>query len=386
MATFMDSVYDRLLAAAAPDLVAQLAPNFLQEIILDFFKSIVDEFQNGAGVSGLAAKSAGNLHSLTHLPADPSCPVCVQAKITKAPATTKHEGFKDVAISFGDRIHCDLVGPTRASINDEVYAMVTRDEATNYPPVRALRNKSSEETVAAWKDMYSGLQIRSVRTDNGGEFDRHFHEHMVASRIRHERLLPNRPQTTARAERFHRPLAEGMRSLMLMGRVPYVFWAFCFAVFAFLYARTAPAIGQPSPFELRFGKPYNNVEPLHPFGSARYFLEEQQLDEFGPRGRLGIVLGYGRLHSYVVLDLEHYTHSKGEVRIIHTRDVRLLPEPRLPFHEFQVLSADAALSVARLFNYCMMLTLCLQQLVMMVGASCANCGLSVTGLSPARFV
>lgn len=110
----------------------------------------------------------------------------------------------------------------------------------------------------------------------------------------------------------------------------------------FLYARTAPASGQSSPFELRFGRPYN-VESLHLFGSACYFLEEQQLDKFEPRGGLGVVLGYGRLHSYVVLDFEHHTHSKGEVRIINTRDVRFLPEPRFPFHEFQVLSPDAAL-------------------------------------------
>ena len=148
--------------------------------------------------------------------------------------------------------------------------------------------------------MYGGLQIRSVRTDNGGEFDGHFHEHMVVSKIRHERSLPNRPQTNARAERFHRTFAEGMRSLMLMSGVPYVFWPFCVAAFVFLYARTAPASGQSSPLELRFSRPYK-VESLHPFGSACYFFEEQQLDKFEPRGRLGVVLGYGRLHSYVLL-------------------------------------------------------------------------------------
>ena len=113
-------------------------------------------------------KSVRHLHSLIHLPADPSCPVCVQAKITKTPATRKQEDPKDVATSFGDRIHCDLVGPTRENINDEVYAMVMPDEATNYPSVRAFRNTSSEKNIAAWKDMYGGLQIRSVRTDNGG--------------------------------------------------------------------------------------------------------------------------------------------------------------------------------------------------------------------------
>ena len=120
-----------MLAAVAPNLVAQLAPNFLQEIVVKFFESIVDEFQNGAGVSGLAAKSVGQLQSLTHLPANPSCPVCVQIKMTNTPAARKLEDSNDVATSLGDRIRCELVSPTPARINDEVYAMVARDEATN---------------------------------------------------------------------------------------------------------------------------------------------------------------------------------------------------------------------------------------------------------------
>ena len=68
---------------------------------------------------------------------------------------------------------------------------------------------------------------------------------ILDSKVRHERSLPNRPHTNARAERFHRTLAKGMTSLMLMSGVPYVFWVFCLAVFVFLYACTAPATGQP---------------------------------------------------------------------------------------------------------------------------------------------
>ena len=62
MATFMDSVYDRLLAAAAPDLVAQLAPNFLQEIILEFFESII--FRSHFGSSHFGSSVAQVLLSL----------------------------------------------------------------------------------------------------------------------------------------------------------------------------------------------------------------------------------------------------------------------------------------------------------------------------------
>ena len=66
-----------------------------------------------------------------------------------------------------DRSHCDQVG--------------THDEATNYPSVRVLRNTFSEETAAKWKDMHKGLQSRSVHTDNGGEFDGHFHDSLKSS-------------------------------------------------------------------------------------------------------------------------------------------------------------------------------------------------------------
>ena len=146
---------------------------------------------------------------------------------------------------------------------------------------------------------------------------------MVASKIHHERSLPNTPQTNACAARFHRTLAERHAIIDVDERgslcvldisvfVPNGARHF-FGVqvrLEFLPVLLQPD-GQSSPFELPFGRPYN-VESLHPFGSARYFLEEQHLDKFEPRGRLGVVLGYGRLHSYGVRDFEHYTPCEGE--------------------------------------------------------------------------
>ena len=190
---------------------------------------------------------------------------------------------------FGERIHCDLVGPTKASLNGEMYAIVTRDEATGHPSVRPLRSKTAAETAAAWNDMPGGLNppVLCCRTDNEGEFDAEFDMQLKQQRIRHERSLPHRPQTNARAERFHRILAEGMRSLMLMSG----FWAFCLAALVYLYARSPTADGGASPFERRFDRVYD--------------VSRRQMQKFEPPGRLGVVLGYGRLESYVVLDYEH---------------------------------------------------------------------------------
>ena len=356
-----DAFYASVAQELGPNMIERLTPEFLKSLTDEFFQTLFDEFTSQAQLGELeplacattaaGAKSKVEHHCLTHLPADPNCPICVQAKITKKPAARKHEDAKEFAVKFGERIHCDLVGPTKASLNGETYAIVTRDEATGYPSVRPLRSKTAVETAAAWNDMYGGVSppVLCCRTDNGGEFDAEFDTQLKQQRIRHERSLPYRPQTNARAERFHRTLAEGMRSLMLMSRLPYVFWAFCLAAFVYLYARSPTTDGGPSPFERRFDRVYD-VSRRQPFGSACFFLEETSLQKFEPRGRLGVVLGYGRLESYVVLDYEHYVQSKGEARIVKTRDVRFMPDLRFPFLELREQDPDSMHWLARMFE------------------------------------
>ena len=199
--------------------------------------------------------------------------------------------------------------------------------------------------------MYGGLSppVLCCRTDNGGEFDAESDTQLKQQRIRHECSLPYRPQTNARAERFHRTLAEGMRSLMLMSGLPDVFWAFCLAALGYLYARSPTPDGGPSPRERRFDRVYD-ISRRQPFGSACFFLEETSLPKFEPRGQLGVVLRYGRLESYVVLDYEHYVQSKGEARIVKTRDVRFMPELRFPFLKLREQHPDSMHWLARLFE------------------------------------
>ena len=116
-----------------------LTPEFLKSLTDEFFQTLFDEFASqtqfgdleplACATTAASAKSKVEHHCLTHLPADPNCPICVQAKITQKPAARKHEDSKEFAVKFGERIHCELVGPTKASLNGEAYAIVTRDEA-----------------------------------------------------------------------------------------------------------------------------------------------------------------------------------------------------------------------------------------------------------------
>ncbi|CAE7569646.1 RE1 [Symbiodinium sp. CCMP2592] len=327
----------------------------------DFFAQMFREFCLTLGETELANLSVplalatqsqpADQHCLAHYPKDPTCEVCLQAKMCRAPAARKKQAVEDdkqTARVHGERIHCDLVGPTRPSINDEVYAMITHDDATGYPAARALRTKQASEAAAAFDDMYGNQSVSSVRTDNGGEFQGEFAAKLKERKIRHERSLPRRPQTNSRAERFHRTVAEGMACLFVASGVPYAFWTFCLMAFLFVYARSPGAGGADSPYQMRFNRSYD-LSKLRPFGSACYYLSEEH-EKFASRGRLGVVLGYSRLQSYYVLDFEHYVETKGEARIVHTRDVRFPPQVRWPFHELGMDNPDAAYWAQRLFE------------------------------------
>ena len=167
---FLAGVAAELGSTAGASVVDTLTPEFLQTLAHDFFEGLYAEFVTQVPSLQLDLltpvaranfdKSTAQQHCLTRLPADPT------AKLTKRPAMRQHADIKQPP-TFGSRIHCDLVGPTRPSINGEIHAWVTRDEATGYPSAQPLRSKTADATAAAWDKIYGGkLQIRAVRTDS----------------------------------------------------------------------------------------------------------------------------------------------------------------------------------------------------------------------------
>ena len=67
-----------------------LTPEFLKSLTDEFFQTLFDEFASqkqfgdleplACATTAASAKSKVEHHCLTHLPADPNCPICVQAK------------------------------------------------------------------------------------------------------------------------------------------------------------------------------------------------------------------------------------------------------------------------------------------------------------------
>ena len=108
---------------------------------------------------------------MLHLPADPACEACQAAKIARAPSRRTDPARREVATAFGGRIHCDLIGPVHEAPGSLKHLLVTRDEATEFILVAALRGHSSGEVTKAFKNLYPpDVKIKKVRPDSGAEF------------------------------------------------------------------------------------------------------------------------------------------------------------------------------------------------------------------------
>ena len=97
----------------------------------------------------------------------------------------------------------------------------------------------------------------------------------------------------------------------------------------------------PSPWTRRYKSVYRGAK-LVPFGSKCIYLNDGSSRALGrpakyePRGRVGLVLGYGPLKSYLVLDERLYT-LKGQVVLRITRDLHLYAS-EFPLHRISSMS------------------------------------------------
>ena len=105
-----DAFYASVTKELGPSMIEKLTPEFLKSLTDEFFQTLFDEFANQTQFGDLeplacgttaSARSKVEHHCLTHLPADPNCPICAQAKITKKPAARKHENSKEFEVKLG---------------------------------------------------------------------------------------------------------------------------------------------------------------------------------------------------------------------------------------------------------------------------------------------
>jgi hypothetical protein len=154
------------------------------------------------------------------------------------------------------------------------------------------------ETFKKWKAMVeteSGLKLKCLRSDNGGEYiDGGFKEYCAVNGIRMEKTVPGTPQQNGTAERMNRTINERARSMRLHSGLPQTFWADAVHTAVYLINR-----GPSVPLEFRLpeevwrGKEVQ-LSHLKVFGCVSYVhIDSDARNKLDAKSKKCFFIGYG---------------------------------------------------------------------------------------------
>ena len=209
-----------------------------------------------------------------------------------------------------DYIHTDVWGLTKtASLGGKHYFVTFVDDFSRRVLVYMLKSKDEVfETFLVWKKMVenqTGRKIKVLRSDNGTEYrNDQFSILCKKEGISRHFTVRDTPQQNGVAERMNRTLLEKVRCMLSNASLGKQFWIEAVMYASHLMNRLpSSALNGKTPFEVWSGKPTNDYDTLHVFGSTAYYhVKESKLD---PRAKkalfMGVTLGVKGTDSGVYL-------------------------------------------------------------------------------------
>jgi hypothetical protein len=294
----------------------------LGHINFDYIVRMVDDgIVTGVDVTSHALRNAKNA----------VCEPCMLGKACRLPfgSSTHHS---DAPLQL---LHMDLCGPLQVpSMGGALYVATIVDDASRFAIVRAIPNKSDASSIVqeviAFLENQTGMSLKAVRTDRGGEYLNHGLESYFRGKgVLHQTTCPHTPQQNGVAERFNRTLFNSVRAMLIQSGVPGPYWAEAVQTACTLHNVTpSSATGSYTPWELLFhNKP--DLSGLRVFGCAAYVtIPKVQRKKLDPPGSKGIFLGYSiQAKGYRVLLLDSN-------QMVLSRDVKFVES------EFPLLSGE----------------------------------------------
>ena len=163
----------------------------------------------------------------------------------------------------------------------------------------------------------TGEKLKSLRTDNGGEYvSTEFKSYLSKEGIKHELTVPKTPEQNGVAERMNRTIVETARSMLAEAKLPRKFWAEAVSTAVYLRNRSpTTAVEGMTPHESLTGeKPHVGI--LRVFGCLAYaHIPKDERQKFDSKARRCIFLGYGcNTKGYRLYDI-------SRTKVILSRDV-----------------------------------------------------------------
>ena len=197
-------------------------------------------------------------------------------------------------------VHTDLCGKMNSkSLGDAEYFLTFIDDYSRYIWVYFLKSKDEVfSRFLKWKAIVergSGHQLKTLRSDNGGEFtSSQFTKYLVSEGVRHELTVPKSPQRNGVAERCNRTLVEMTRAMLTGTSLPQSLWAetLSTAVYQRNRSPTKAVIGM-TPYEV-FNGEKADVGHLRSFGCAVYaHIVKDEPKKLDATARKCVLVGYG---------------------------------------------------------------------------------------------
>ena len=197
-------------------------------------------------------------------------------------------------------VHSDVCGPMPTkSLGGSSYFVTFIDDSTRKVWLYGLRSKdqvfSTFQKFLSMVENQFGRQLKSIRTDNGGEYVSHKFINFCDKRgIKRQLTAPYTPNQNGVAECINRTIQEKVTSMLSMVGLTLGFWAevAIIAVHLINCSPSAPLDNQ-IPEELWTGKTPNYAH-LRVFGCEAYAHVPKELrQKLDPKSQKCIFIGYG---------------------------------------------------------------------------------------------
>ena len=211
-----------------------------------------------------------------------SCASSMEANATRL--SHKHDRYTPSYV--GRLVHADIVGPFKRSLHgSHQYLLVLVDDHSRFISLQFLTHKSkAPEAIRKFVASLNALVnlnvaepkqiVGTLQTDNAGEFlSKEFTEFLDSELIHHTTCPPHVHALNGVAERAIRAVVENMRSTIVAGNVPIVFWDYVASHSADVLNRTGgPPGSTKSAYELVTGaKP--KVMGIWPVGCRAFSVK-----------------------------------------------------------------------------------------------------------------
>ena len=289
-------------------------------------------------IRDLKTEAKSIYHLMVHIPKNPWCDFCVQAKMQRrSHLRGRSSGFRSKPKKFGDHVSFDFIlSYTLGSkgMDGESEVAVFKDHFTGWTQGFAVRNRESVTLLETIKQFAGSVdRIRVLYSDGGPEVD----AALATSQSIHEISTPGVKQDNGVAERSNQTIEGGARTILLAAGLPTYFWPFAVAHFSFAYNIACRFNGSDSSWNLRFKKGQFKG-PIIPFGALVDFIQipslTQAQSKFSPRAIPGVFMSYflrpGGIWrgEYCVADLKEFSSvdlrrdsAPNKVKVQRVRDV-----------------------------------------------------------------